>query len=96
MRWFECYCRDVSTGPTDSNWRVRTPADLGRAIAGARRERGLSEGALADELGFKRSYLSELETGGEATIALERSLRALRRLGAELTVTLPSGDGDRE
>lgn len=49
-----------------------------------------------DELGFKRSYLSELETGGEATIALERSLRSLRRLGAEVTVTPPGGHGDRE
>lgn len=84
----------MPTTPTNS-WRIRTPADLGRAIAGARRERGLSQGALADELGFKRSYLSELETGSEATIALERSLRTLRRLGAEVTVTLPDGDGDR-
>ena len=86
----------MSTSPNESTWRIRTPDDLGRAIAGARRERGLSQGALAEELGFKRSYLSELETGGEATIALDRSLRALRRLGAELTVTLPSSHGDRE
>ena len=85
----------MSTEPTTSSWRIRTPADLGRAIAGARRERGLSQGALADELGFKRSYLSELETGDEATIALQRSLRALRRLGAELTVTLPDSRGNR-
>jgi transcriptional regulator with XRE-family HTH domain len=85
----------MSTDRTTSSWRIRTPADLGRAIAGARRERGLSQGALADELAFKRSYLSELETGGEATIALERSLRVLRRLGADLTVTLPGGHGDR-
>jgi transcriptional regulator with XRE-family HTH domain len=84
--------------PTDrltSTWRVRTPADLGRAIAGARRERGLSQGRLATELGFKRSYLSELESG-ETTIALERALRALRRLGAEITVTLPDADGNRQ
>jgi len=84
--------------PTDrssSAWRVRTPADLGRAIAGARRERGLSQGELAAELGFERSYLSELESG-EATIALERTLRALRRLGAEITVTLPGGYGNRQ
>jgi transcriptional regulator with XRE-family HTH domain len=86
----------MPTDPTTNSWRIRTPADLGRAIAGARRERGLSQGALADELGFKRSYLSELETGGEATIALERSLRTLRRLGAELTVTLPDGHGNRQ
>jgi transcriptional regulator with XRE-family HTH domain len=84
--------------PTDSSistWRIRTPADLGRAIAGARRERGVSQGALADELCFKRSYLSELETGAAPTIALERSLRVLRRLGAEVTVTLPSSRDDR-
>jgi transcriptional regulator with XRE-family HTH domain len=83
--------------PTDrftSTWRVRTPADLGRAIAGARRERGLSQGRLAAELGFERSYLSELESG-EATIALERTLRALRRLGAEITVSLPEAHGNR-
>jgi transcriptional regulator with XRE-family HTH domain len=80
----------------NSSWRIRTPADIGRAIAGARRERGLSQGALAEELGFKRSYLSELETGSEATIALERSLRALRRLGAEVTVTLPGDHGARK
>jgi transcriptional regulator with XRE-family HTH domain len=85
----------MSTDPSASNWRIRTPDDLGRAIAGARRERGLSQGALAEELGFKRSYLSELETGGGATIALERSLRALRRLGAEVTVTLPGSHGER-
>jgi transcriptional regulator with XRE-family HTH domain len=84
----------MPTGPTAS-WRIRTPADLGRAIAGARHERGLSQGDLAEELGFKRSYLSELETEGGATIALDRSLRALRRLGAELTVTLPGDHGSR-
>jgi transcriptional regulator with XRE-family HTH domain len=82
-------------GPSNT-WRVRTPDDLGRAISGARRERGLSQDELAEELGFRRSYLSELETGGEATIALERSLRALRRLGAELTVTLPRAHGERQ
>jgi transcriptional regulator with XRE-family HTH domain len=86
----------MPTDPTSSSWRIRTPADLGRAIAGARRERGLSQGTLADELGFRRSYLSELETGGEATIALERTLRALRRLGADLTVTLPGDDGNHQ
>jgi transcriptional regulator with XRE-family HTH domain len=86
----------MPTDPTINSWRIRTPADLGRAIAGTRRERGLSQSTLADELGFKRSYLSELETGGEATIALERTLRALRRLGAELTVTLPGDHGNHQ
>jgi transcriptional regulator with XRE-family HTH domain len=85
----------MPTDPLTSTWRIRTPADLGRALAGARRERGLSQGQLADELDFKRSYLSELESG-EATIALERTLRVLRRLGAEVIVALPEAYGNRQ
>jgi transcriptional regulator with XRE-family HTH domain len=45
-------------------------------------------------LGIERSYLSQLENG-EETLALQRSLRALRRLGAEVSVTLPTSDGSR-
>lgn len=82
--------------PTNDNpdqaWTIRTSADLGRAIAGARHERGLTQESLAEELGIKRSYLAELE-GGPSSIALDRSLRALRRLGAKITVTLPLDDG---
>jgi transcriptional regulator with XRE-family HTH domain len=73
-------------------WRVRSPADLGRALAGARQRRGLTQERLATEMGIERSYLSQLESG-ESTLALERSLRALRRLGAEVSVTLPGADG---
>jgi HTH-type transcriptional regulator / antitoxin HipB len=76
----------------DQSWAIRNSKDLGRAIAGARRERGLTQEALAEELGIKRSYLAELE-GGPSSIALERSLRALRRLGAKVTVTV--GDDGR-
>jgi transcriptional regulator with XRE-family HTH domain len=83
-----------SSDPKSLTWGIRTPADLGRAIAGARRDRGLSQEKLAGELGIERSYLSELEAGG-STIALERTLRALRRLGATVTVTLPEDDARR-
>jgi transcriptional regulator with XRE-family HTH domain len=76
----------------EQTWAVRSPADLGRAISGARRERGLTQEALAEELGIERSYLAELENG-LSPIALERSLRALRRLGAKVTVTMPADDG---
>lgn len=82
--------------PTDPSfephWRIRAPADFGRAIAGARRRRGWTQERLAQDLGIKRSYLSELEAGA-STIALERTLQALRRLGAEVTVTLREEDG---
>jgi len=75
-----------------TTWRVRSAADLGRAIAGARRRRGVTQERLARDLGIERSYLSQLENG-EETLALQRSLRALRRLGAEVSVELPTPDG---
>ncbi len=82
--------------PTDDErhptWSVRSPEDLGRAIAGARRRRGLSQEKLAQELGISRSYLAELETG-PSSLAIERSLRALRRLGANVSVTMPGDHG---
>ncbi|HEX5983258.1 MAG TPA: helix-turn-helix domain-containing protein [Solirubrobacterales bacterium] len=74
--------------PPAPRWRIRAPADLGRAISGARRSRGWTQERLARELGIKRSYVSELEAGA-STLALERTLQALRRLGADVTVTLP-------
>jgi transcriptional regulator with XRE-family HTH domain len=83
---------DQNPDPKSLTWGIRSPADLGRAIAGSRRERGLSQEKLAHELGIERTYLSEIEAG-QSTIALERSLRALRRLGATVTVTLPDDDG---
>ncbi len=76
-------------------WIVRSPADLGRAIAGVRAERGLTQESLALEAGIDRSYLARLEAGA-ATLALERALRALRRMDATVTVTLTADDGAPE
>ncbi|MGN6201654.1 MAG: helix-turn-helix transcriptional regulator [Solirubrobacterales bacterium] len=73
-------------------WRVRSSADLGRALAGARRHRGLTQEQLARELDIERSYLSELESGSSALV-LQRALQALRRLGANVTVTVGDPDG---
>jgi transcriptional regulator with XRE-family HTH domain len=73
-------------------WRVRSAADLGRALAGARRQRGWTQEQLARDLGIERSYLSELESGSSALV-LQRMLQALRRLDAEVTVTVGSDDG---
>lgn len=76
-------------------WTVRSPADLGRAIAGARSARGLTQQELAEETAIDRSYLARLETG-VAKLALERTLRLLRRLGATVTVTLPVDNPRRD
>lgn len=78
--------------PLAPRWLIRAPADFGRAISGIRRTRGWTQERLAEELGIKRSYLSELEAGA-STLALERTLQALRRLGADVTVTLRDDDG---
>lgn len=68
-------------------WTIRSPSDLGRAIAGARAERGLTQAQLAEEAGIDRSYLARLEADPTALV-LERALRALRRMGATITVDL--------
>lgn len=72
-------------------WSVRNPGDLGRAIAGVRAARGLTQAELATQAGIGRSYLAQLEAGA-SQLVLERSLRALRRMGASVTVTLPGDD----
>jgi len=78
--------------PDRLEWRVRSAADLGRALAGARRQRGWTQEQLAQNLEIDRSYLSELESGSSALV-LQRTLQALRRLGADVTVTVRSDDG---
>jgi transcriptional regulator with XRE-family HTH domain len=72
-------------------WTVRSPEDLGRAIAGVREARGLTQEDLAKATAVHRSYLAALEAGSEALV-LERALRALRRMGATVTVTLADSD----
>jgi transcriptional regulator with XRE-family HTH domain len=73
-------------------WVVRSTADLGRAVAGVRAERRLTQEALAEESGVDRSYVARLERG-LGTLAIERVLRMLRRMGATVTVSLDD-DGD--
>jgi transcriptional regulator with XRE-family HTH domain len=70
-------------------------ADLGRAIAGVRRARGLSQEDLADQTMIERTYLAKLETGARS-LYLERALLALRRMGATVTVTLPQSHGTED
>lgn len=69
---------------------VRIGADLGVAIAEARAARGLTQAELAAQVGLDRSYLARMEAG-LSVILLDRALRTLRRLGAEVTVRLPAG-----
>lgn len=74
-------------------WAIRTPEDFGRTIADLRALRGLTQEELARQGGISRNYLAQLERG--LTVALvERVLRLLRRLDAEITVTATPGGRD--
>ncbi len=75
------------------SWQVRRGNDLGLAIAEARRARGLTQAELADEIQVSRPYLTLMETGRSNRL-LDHLLRALRRLGAEITVTWPAPEPD--
>lgn len=88
-----CYCADIPTGSFPRRWSVRTPEDLGRAVAGVRAARGLTQEELAGQVGVERTYLARLEAGA-TVLLLDRALRILRRLGATVTITLPADDGE--
>lgn len=84
--------RTAERGAPARSWAIHNPADIGRAIAGVRAERGLTQAGLANQIGVDRGYLARLEAGA-SQLVLERSLRALRRMGATVTVSLPGKDG---
>lgn len=86
------YCPDMSTA-RQQTWQVATPQDFGRALAGIRGARGLTQEELAEVLGVSRSYLAAIEAGHSVQM-LDRLLRALRRMGAEITVALPPDRDD--
>lgn len=72
---------------TSTRWIVRRGGDLGRAVAGVRAARGLTQAEVAEVAGVERTYLARLEAGA-TVVLLDRALRVLRRLGATVTVQL--------
>lgn len=82
----------MSTKRPKRVWRVHSPADLGRAIAGVRAEVGLTQEELAEKTAIDRAYLARLEAGA-SPLVLERAFRALRRMGATVTVSWDQEDG---
>jgi transcriptional regulator with XRE-family HTH domain len=82
----------MATTRSPRTWTIRSPGDFGRTIADLRGARGLTQAELARQGGVSRNYLAQLETG--LTVAMvERVLRLLRRLGAEVTVSARDVDG---
>lgn len=74
----------VTIGGAMGSWGyIRSPADLGRFLAAARTEQGLTQQTLAEELGVSRRYLSEIENG-KPGLYTERLFQAMRLLGIQL------------
>ncbi len=81
-----------TSGRAAKTWVVRSPEDLGRALAGVRKARGIKQAALAEDIGVYRSYLAKLESGAASPLVIVRVLRALRQSGATVLVTLDERD----
>jgi len=67
---------------------VRSAAQLGAFLRAARERAGLSQEALADELGIDRKYLYQIESG-RPTRYTQRLFALTRMLGVRLTVDQP-------
>lgn len=67
-------------------WTIRGSDDFGRALADIRLATGRTQADLAADTGLTRSYVAKIETGRTSPL-LDHLLRALRRLGATITVT---------
>lgn len=78
-----------TTPPRTRSWVVNSANDFGKTLAGVRRARGLTQEQLSELTGVERTYLAKLEKGAGRTAELQRLVLALRRMGAEVTVTLP-------
>jgi transcriptional regulator with XRE-family HTH domain len=82
---------DAEESAPAQQWTVRSPEDLGRAVARVRRARGLTQAGVAGRTGVERTYLARLEAGA-SVLLLERSLRVLEQLGATVVVTWADDD----
>lgn len=67
---------------------VRSAAELGAFLRQAREHAGLSQEALADELGIDRKYLYQIESG-RPTRYTQRLFALTRLLGVRITVDQP-------
>lgn len=67
---------------------VRSAAELGAFLRQARERAGISQEALADELGIDRKYLYRIESGRPTRYTL-RLFALTRMLGVRITVDQP-------
>ncbi|HEY7280311.1 MAG TPA: helix-turn-helix domain-containing protein, partial [Actinomycetota bacterium] len=65
--------------------RIRTPADIARAVREARMVERLTQADLADTIGVSRAWVIRLERGAPG-IQLGKTLWAMQSLGLHTTV----------
>ncbi len=73
---------------------ARGSRDIGRFVQQARRRRGLSQAALADELGLTRQYVSEVEAGA-GNLYITRLFEMFDELGIDVRLQERGTGGDR-
>ncbi|WP_069387751.1 helix-turn-helix transcriptional regulator [Cellulosimicrobium cellulans] len=70
--------------PDPPRWtRPRSATDLGRFVRRVRRHRGITQEALAADLGITRQYVSELENGAE-NLYVRRLFEIFDELGIDV------------
>ncbi|CAM3678249.1 helix-turn-helix transcriptional regulator [Isoptericola cucumis] len=80
--------------PDTERWTTaRSARDLGRFVSQARRRRGLSQAALADELGLTRQYVSEVESGA-GNLYITRLFEILDDLDVDVRLVERGGSDD--
>jgi HTH-type transcriptional regulator/antitoxin HipB len=72
--------------------RAQSSRDIGRFVKQARRRQGMSQGALAAELGLTRQYVSEMESGA-GNLYITRLFEILDELGIEVRLVEQEADG---
>lgn len=72
--------------------QARSARDIGRFVQATRRERHLSQAALADELGLTRQYVSEVESG-VGNLYITRLFEMFDELGIDVRLVARSTHG---
>jgi len=75
----------ITSERDEKPFRVYTAASIGPAIKHYRKEAGLTQAELAEQVGLNREYLSRLERGHESE-QLRRVLAVFRELGVRATL----------
>lgn len=68
-----------------TSWAIHDGQDLCRAVADIRHSAGMTQEELSELACIERTYLAKLEKG-EGTKSIERTIRALRRMGAVVSI----------